>query len=732
MAFHRQRTLCFTTIVTLFLLHHIAAASSSLVQEHDRSALLQLMNGLSSGCGDVPGYWSPDSGVQHCSWKEVRCDMRSRVVAISLPSQPSRRLAGVLSPAVAGLTDLKVLSLPSRGLRGEIPGALWRLQNLEVLNLAGNSLRGSLPAIFPKGLQSLDLSGNQLSGRIPPGLGDCSRLRRLRMSSNSLDGFIPPQIGRLAELRVLELSGNRLAGGVPPELRHCSYLVKMDLSRNLLHGQVPSSILKELKKLRFLSLAGNNFSGEIPSGLGQLRSLRVLNLSSNSLSGVVPIDLVALRDHTVLLLDGNLLPAKVSAPMPSPQMDEISQVTADSSGVGPPPHSAEVFTVIPQYKSTWVLTEANRGTPPDGSGNVGHLKTIEIVAIALVLVVIVALLVVATIYVFKRRRRTPRQPRRTGTGAGTSAGTRREREVKVFDGVDIGASLTYEAIVRATGNFNASNCIGFGGFGATYKAEVAPGVLVAVKRLSIGRQHGAKQFQAEVETLGRRRHPNLVTLMGYHISDQETFLIYNYLPGGNLERFIQERTKRQIGWRVLHKIALDIAHALAFMHDECSPRILHRDVKPSNILLDNDFNAYLSDFGLAKLLRNSQTHTTTSVAGTFGYVAPEYAMTCRVSDKADVYSYGVLLLELISDKKVLDPSFSPYGNGFNIISWANKLIQSGRVSEFFVEGLWNKAPHDDLVEIMNLGVLCTVESLSSRPKMKHVVRRLRELRPPSY
>ncbi|VAH30953.1 unnamed protein product [Triticum turgidum subsp. durum] len=605
MAFHRQRTLCFTTIATLFLLHHIAAASSSLVQEHDRWALLQLMNGLSSGCGDVPGYWSPDSGVQHCSWKEI---------------------------------------------------------------------------------------------------------------------------GRLAELRVLELSGNRLAGGVPPELRHCSYLVKMDLSRNLLHGQVPSSILKELKKLRFLSLAGNNFSGEIPSGLGQLRSLRLLNLSSNSLSGVVPIDLVALRDHTILLLDSDLLPAKVSSPMPSPEMEEISQVTADSSGVGPPPHSAEVFTVIPQYKSTWVLTEANRGTPPDGSGNVGHLKTIEIVAIALVLVVIVALLVVATIYVFKRRRRTPRQPRRSGTGTGT----RREREVKVFDGVDIGASLTYEAIVRATGNFNASNCIGFGGFGATYRAEVAPGVLVAVKRLSIGRQHGNKQFQAEVETLGRRHHPNLVTLMGYHISDQETFLIYNYLPGGNLERFIQERAKRQIGWRVLHKIALDIAHALAFMHDECSPRILHRDVKPSNILLDNDFNAYLSDFGLAKLLRNSQTHTTTSVAGTFGYVAPEYATTCRVSDKADVYSYGVLLLELISDKKVLDPSFSPYGNGFNIISWANKLIQSGRVCEFFVEGLWNKAPHDDLVEIMNLGLLCTVESLSSRPKMKHVVRRLRELRPPSY
>ncbi|CAM0905181.1 unnamed protein product [Alopecurus aequalis] len=719
MASHRRSTLRYTTTATLFVLHLLAtAASSSVPQEQDKTALLQLKNGLSSGSGDVPGPWSPESGVKHCSWKAVICDERSRVVSLSLPSRLGGGFAAELSPAVARLTKLKVLSLPSRGIRGEISGEVWRLQHLEVLNLSGNSLRGSLPDTFPEGLQSLDLSGNQLSGRIPPGIGDCPALRRLRMSSNSLDGFIPPQIGKLAELQALELSGNMLAGGVPPELRHCRSLVKVDLSRNLLHGQVPSSILRELKSLRFLSLAGNNFSGEIPSGLGQLSTLRLLNLSSNSLSGVVPIDLAGLRNHTVLLLANNLFTREVSVHMSSLQ---VANVSGDSSLVNPPSQPSELFTVISQFRSTRVLTEASSGTPPDGNSSGGHLRTIEIVAIALASAVIVVLLLMALLYICTKRW-TPRPARRSGI----------RREVKVFHGLDIGASLTYEAVVRATGNFNASNCIGSGGFGATYRAEIAPGILVAIKRLAIGKQHGDKQFQAEVETLGRCRHPNLVTLIGFHISDQETFLIYNYLSGGNLERFIQERTKRQIGWRILHKIALDIARALAFMHDECSPRILHRDVKPSNILLDNDFNAYLSDFGLAKLLRNSETHATTNVAGTFGYVAPEYAMTCRVSDKADVYSYGVVLLELISDKKALDPSFSPYGNGFNIVSWANKLIQRGRVREFFIEGLWDKAPHDDLVEIMNLGVMCTMESLSSRPTMKHVVRRLRELRLPSY
>lgn len=229
-----------------------------------------------------------------------------------------------------------------------------------------------------------------------------------------------------------------------------------------------------------------------------------------------------------------------------------------------------------------------------------------------------------------------------------------KREVIVF--TDIGVPLTFENVVQATGNFNASNCIGSGGLGATYKTEISQGILVAVKRLSVGRFQGVQQFHAEIKTLGRLHHPNLVTLIGYHACETKMFLIYNYLSGGNLERFIQERSTRAVDWKILHKIALDIARALSYLHDQCVPRVLHRDVKPSDILLDDDLNAYLSDFGLARLLGTSETHATTGVAGTFGYVAPEYAMTCRVSDKADVYSYGVVLLELLSDKKALDPS----------------------------------------------------------------------------
>jgi hypothetical protein len=632
------------------------------------------------------------------------------------------RLGGELSPAVARLTELKSIAFPSAGLRGEIPPQLWRLRRLQVLNLAGNSLRGRLPATFPEELKSLELSGNRLSGAIPPALGSCAALRRLRLSSNSLAGTIPPRIGELARLRVLDLSGNRLTGDLPPALLHCRSLVRMDLSGNLLHGRLPSG-LAELKNLKFLSLSGNNFSGEIPSSLGQLGSLEFLNLSNNSLSGEVPVDLVALRNHTVLLLDNNKLSGEeeitagvnAAAAVSPVHVVTVHSVTGDLFPVSPMP------TIIRELSETRPGTSNGSPSSSSSSNGDGGLGIKEIAAIASASAIVVVLLVALTLCICTRK-----WPQRA------SKRTFRGREVKIFADVEIGGPLTYETVVRATGNFNASNCIGNGGFGATYRAEVAPRVLVAIKRLAIGKQHGDKEFQAEVRILGQCRHPHLVTLLGYHISESEMFLIYNYLPGGSLERFIQERGKRPISWRRLHKIALDVAHALAYMHDECVPRILHRDVKPNNILLDNECNAYLSDFGLARLLRNSETHATTDVAGTFGYVAPEYAMTCRVSDKADVYSYGVVLLELISDKKALDPSFSPYGDGFNIVSWAVKLIQRGRVREFFIEGLWEKAPHDDLVEFLNLAVRCTQESLASRPTMKHVVRRLRELRPPSY
>ncbi|CAL5324962.1 unnamed protein product [Camellia sinensis] len=614
-------------------------------------------------------------------------------------------------------------------------------------NFGGNKFTGALQSM-PIGLDGLAdlivyafLAGeNNLTGPFPGDLFEkCNVLNSviINVSNNKISGKIPAQNGSICKsLKLLDASGNQITGTIPPSFGDLASLVALNLSWNMLEGPIPSS-LGQISGLKFLSLAGNNLTGSIPTSLGQLNSLQVLELSLNSLSGGIPKDLVNLKNLTVLLLNNNKLSGRIPSSLANVTTLSMFNVSFNnlsgplpfnsnlmkcSSVLGNPylgschPYSSTAPSSDPQgYSQNYAAAPSS--SPPQKNNSFNSIEIASITSASAILSVLLALLVLF----FYTRKWNPRS--RVG-------GSSVRKEVTIFTDI-IGVPLTFEDVVRATGSFNASNCIGSGGFGATYKAEISPGVLVAIKRLAVGRFQGVQQFDAEIKTLGRLRHQNLVTLIGYHASETEMFLIYNYLPGGNLEKFIHERSTRAVDWRILHKIALDIARALAYLHDQCVPRVLHRDVKPSNILLDDDYNAYLSDFGLARLLGTSETHATTGVAGTFGYVAPEYAMTCRVSDKADVYSYGVVLLELISDKKALDPSFSSFGNGFNIVAWACMLLRQGRAKEFFTAGLWDAGPHDDLVEVLHLAVVCTVDSLSTRPTMKQVVRRLKQLQPPS-
>ncbi|CAJ1947116.1 unnamed protein product [Sphenostylis stenocarpa] len=618
-----------------------------------------------------------------------------------------------------------------------------------VHNFGQNSFTGiqSLPISIPhdrlgkKNSYTFLVGGNNLTGSFPTYFFEkCNGLDALllNVSYNRIAGHIPSNISVLCRsLKFMDVSGNQLAGPIPVDLGSLVSLVSLNLSRNQLQGEIPTSF-GQMKNLKFLSLAGNKLNGSIPTSLGQLHSLEVFDLSSNALTGEIPKAIENMRNLTDVLLNNNNLSGhipdglayvtslsafNVSFNNLSGDLPSNSGLFKCSSAVGNPYLSPcrGVSLTVPSGNQPGPIDSNSDNTASEqtvGKKSRNGFSSIEIASITSASAIVSVLIALIVLFFYARKWK----PRSRVVGS-----TR--KEVTVF--TDIGVPLTFENVVQATGNFNAGNCIGSGGFGATYKAEISAGILVAVKRLAVGRFQGVQQFHAEIKTLGRLHHPNLVTLIGYHACETEMFLIYNYLPGGNLEKFIQERSTRAVDWRILHKIALDIARALAYLHDQCVPRVLHRDVKPSNILLDDDFNAYLSDFGLARLLGTSETHATTGVAGTFGYVAPEYAMTCRVSDKADVYSYGVVLLELLSDKKALDPSFSSYGNGFNIVAWACMLLKQGRAKEFFTAGLWEAGPGDDLVEVLHLAVVCTVDSLSTRPTMKQVVRRLKQLQPPS-
>lgn len=580
------------------------------------------------------------------------------------------------------------LFLNDNKLAGNISSDLFAsCQSLEsfFLNLSANQISGEITAhglLSCSTLKHLDVAFNQIRGSIPPMLGNLQSLMYLDLGTNKLQGPLPPQLGQLKNLQFLLLAHNKLTGSIPCELGQLSSLVALDLSSNDFTGKIPGDLVK-LTRLERLFLDMNRLSGQIPEGLAKLTAL---NVSFNNLSGTIPVNgdsgaCDSIRGNKFLLpcSSASLLVSSVPTHAPLP----YASLALGRSGKG---RHALNSIVIASVTS----------------------------ACAIVLVVAVTFLLSC----FGKRY--------LATSSGSQSG---RKDVVTF--TNIGVQLTYENVVRATGNFSVGNLIGTGGFGSTYKAELnPPGLLLAVKRLSVGRFQGIQQFDAEIITLGRIRHQNLVTLIGYYASESEMFLVYNYLPGGNLESFIHERSNRNVHWQIVHKIALDIAQALSYLHDSCVPRVLHRDIKPSNILLDNNLNAYLSDFGLARLLEVSETHATTDVHGTFGYVAPEYAATCRVSDKADVYSYGVVFLELLSGKKSLDPSFSCYGNGFNIVSWACMLVREGREHEVFIPGLWDTGPRENLVDSLHLAIMCTLELLSARPSMKRVVRRLKQLQPP--
>ncbi|XP_019083260.1 PREDICTED: probable LRR receptor-like serine/threonine-protein kinase RPK1 isoform X2 [Camelina sativa] len=463
-----------------------------------------------------------------------------------------------------------------------------------------------------------------------------------------------------------------------------------------------SSSSRSLHSPDLSSCSSRRLGGEISPVVGGLSEIRVLSLAFNDLRGEIPKEIWWLEKLDILDLEGNSFTGGVRV------LDPLKKFG----------FSSFLSHVVSRRRLMSYEDEDEVGptsAADDSSGKSG-LYPIEIASIVSASVIVFVLLVLVLLFIYTKRWKRNSQIR-----------VDEIKEIKVF--VDIGIPLTYEIIVRATGYFSNSNCIGHGGFGSTYKAEVSPTNVFAVKRLSVGRFQGDQQFHAEISALEMVRHPNLVMLVGYHASETEMFLIYNYLSGGNLEDFIKERSESALEWKVLHKIALDVARALAYLHEQCSPKVLHRDIKPSNILLDDKNNAYLSDFGLSKLLGTSQSHVTTGVAGTFGYVAPEYAMTCRVSEKADVYSYGIVLLELISDKRALDPSFSSHENGFNIVSWAHMMLSQGKAKEVFTKGLWETGPPDDLVEVLHLALKCTVDSLSVRPTMKQAVRLLKRIQP---
>ncbi|KAG6764114.1 hypothetical protein POTOM_031572 [Populus tomentosa] len=281
-----------------------------------------------------------------------------------------------------------------------------------------------------------------------------------------------------------------------------------------------------------------------------------------------------------------------------------------------------------------------------------------------------------------------------------------------------------EELVKATNGFSSQNLLGEGGFGTVYKGYLPDGRDVAVKQLKIGGGQGEREFKAEVEIISRIHHRHLVSLVGYCISETRRLLVYDYVPNNTLHFHLHEVGRPALDWATRVKIAAGAARGLAYLHEDCHPRIIHRDIKSSNILLDINFEAKVSDFGLAKLALDTNTHVTTRVMGTFGYMAPEYASSGKLTDKSDVFSYGVVLLELITGRKPVDAS-QPVGEE-SLVEWARPLLNHALENEEFESladpRLEKNYIESEMFQMVEAAAVCVRHSATKRPRMGQVVR----------
>ncbi|CAA0828823.1 Proline-rich receptor-like protein kinase PERK9 [Striga hermonthica] len=284
--------------------------------------------------------------------------------------------------------------------------------------------------------------------------------------------------------------------------------------------------------------------------------------------------------------------------------------------------------------------------------------------------------------------------------------------------------FTYQELAEATSGFSAQNLLGEGGFGSVYKGNLFDGREVAVKQLKIGGGQGEREFRSEVEIINCIHHRHLVSLEGYCISEDKRLLVYEYVPNNTLYFHLHGQGRPVLDWDKRVKIAVGAARGIAYLHEDCHPRIIHRDIKSSNILLDSNFEARVSDFGLAKLAMDANTHVTTRVMGTFGYMAPEYASSGKLTDKSDVYSYGVVLLELITGRKPIDTS-QPLGEE-SLVEWARPLLslaletlKFGEIADPKLEGNY---VDNEMFRLIEAAAACVRHSSVKRPKMSQVVR----------
>lgn len=660
----------------------------------------------------------------------------------------ANNFGGILPDSFGNLSSLTALDFAFNKISGGISSGLFNLINLRFLRFRGNQLTGHLSPEIGKltNLESFDCDDNYLSGNLPNSFGNLSHLSVLYLSINRFHGTIPSSLGECTNLLYLSLPQNNLSGALPPQLFHSSsMLVRLRLDHNHLEGIIPSEI-GQLSNLVLLEISENGFSGELPSTLSSCTSLVELHMGGNAFIGSIPQSFKSLTSLNLWNLSHNKLSGTIPYFLSKFPMMLLDLSFNNFEGEVPRTGvfaNVSALTLLGNSKLCGGIPELHLPICPPNSTLKGKKAKLSVAVTVIVAVacLVVAVSIVSVVYFlvcFRRKQNKSSQ------------------EESPLNLKEPFSKVSYDKLMKATDRFSEANLLGSGQFGSVYKGVLDDpennAVVVAVKVIKLEQRGAIKSFISECEALRNIRHRNLLQIVTVCSStdfqgNDFKALVYEFMPNGSLHQWIH--TEQHVRTRTLSllqrvNIAIDVASALDYLHNSCDVPVIHCDLKPSNILLDNHMVAHLGDFGLARFHLHATANNSSSLAvkGTVGYAAPEYGLGNMVTKEGDIYSYGIVLIEMITAKNPINTAFQ---EGLDLHSYAKSALLSDQLITIIdpkllddCVGSSNGGEDEVLAEnkriikctrsLIEIGVRCSVESPEDRMRMEDAIRELQATR----